>query len=87
MTDEPATIHELEENVLFLRDKSRAVGLLLDSLMEFKPNVEKYDLDATKFNTFLDHLAWSLLNNETERQVLEKDLQREKFLTGKVFLQ
>jgi hypothetical protein len=76
--DIPPTV-ELEANIDFVKAKSKAIGDLLKAMQDFKPNLEKFGLNPIHYYAWHDHLSEELLKSETEREILENDLAKERW--------
>jgi hypothetical protein len=71
---------ELEANLSYVKARCKAVGELLQTLHDFKPNIEKFSLNPIGYHLLVDHLSEELLRTDTEKQVLENDVAKAKFL-------
>jgi hypothetical protein len=78
--EEIPPILELQANLDYVKERAKAIGDLLDVLHNFKPNIEKYGLSPVRYHGFVDHLSEELLGSETEKEILENDIAKEKFL-------
>ncbi len=77
----PPTL-ELEANVDYVKQRTKAISHLVDVLFNFRKDVMKYGISPVKFHALYDHLTEELLGSETELQVLENDLAKERFLAN-----
>jgi len=75
-------IDELRANVDYVKQRSKAIADLLDTLHDFSENVSKFGVSPVKYHALVEHLSEELLGSETELQILENDLAKERFLAN-----